>query len=240
MTSHKKLFLSALLTPAIFVGSAGTAVIASTNFDGRTLTTATLANDTATGLNWTVDGVADPGNMTVAREDNAAFPGLFNGNTLTQNSFAPAINVGNTNLGWRTSIALTVLPGSTVTLEDVTFIYSAINGAQSLQGAFNTRLSDFTITLFDPSATSVGSVFVDDTPGAPTAVSAVFSSPITLSAPGTYNLEILGDEAPETGNHIAIDNLSINGTVVVPEPSALVLSGLGLIAVFGRRRRPRS
>ncbi len=132
MTSHKKLFLSALLTPAIFVGSAGAAVIASTNFDGRTLTTATLANDTATGLNWTVDGVADPGNMTVAREDNAAFPGLFNGNTLTQNSFAPAINVGNTNLGWRTSIALTVLPGSTVTLEDVTFIYSAINGGQSL------------------------------------------------------------------------------------------------------------
>jgi hypothetical protein len=34
MTSHKKLFLSALLTPAIFVGSAGAAVIASTNFDG--------------------------------------------------------------------------------------------------------------------------------------------------------------------------------------------------------------
>lgn len=237
MIDHKMLLLAAAFAPALSLGTADAAIIAATNFDGRGLAMVTLANDTATGLNWTLNGVADPGNMTVVAEDNRVFPGLFNANALTQNSFAPAINVGNLNIGWRTSIALSVLPGNAVTLTDVSFLYSAINGSQNLQGAAVPRRSDFTITLFDPSAAPVGSVFIDDTLGAPTPVSAVFSSPISLSAPGSYTLEIFATEAPETGNHIGIDDLSINGTVLVPEPSALLLSGLGLIAALARRRR---
>lgn len=237
LTPQMKFALGLVALTAFAAGAANAAVIAATDFDGRGLATTTLANDTATNLNWVLNGVEDPGSMTAAAEDDRSFPGLFNGNTLTQNLFAPAINVGNLNIGWRTSVDLTVSAGSIVTLTEVTFLYAGISGGQALQGVL--RRSDFTIALFDPSANLVDSVFldnVDNVPNGLAAVSAVFPAPLALDAPGTYTLEILADEAPETGNHIGIDNLSINGDVI-PEPSAFLLSGLGLIALLARRRR---
>lgn len=238
MTPNQHFTLAALCAQLLSLGASHAAIIASTDFNGRGLTTTNISNDTATTLNWTLDGVADPGNMTAVEENGASFPGLFNGNTLTQNLFAPGINVGNNDTGWKTTVDLTVLPGNIVTLTDVTFLYAAINGSEGLQGAGVPRKSDFTITLFDPSAVFVDDVFIDDTLGDPTPVSAVFDSPIALTAPGTYTLEIHGREAPETGNHIGIDDLSINGTVApVPEPSSLALTAFGLLAAVGYRRR---
>lgn len=199
------------------IASADADVIAATNFDGRTLTEVNIANDTATGLNWTFDGVQDPGNMTVL---NAAGNGLalFNDNDLVQNLFAPAINTGNGNTFWTTTVNLTVSAGSSVTLTDVTFDYWFISAAQ-VQNV--NRRSDFTLTLIDPSGTIVASVDVADVlsgtaAGVPT-VNVPFDAPIALTAPGPYILEIKGGDflpADETGNHTAIDNLSINGTVV--------------------------
>jgi hypothetical protein len=60
-----------------------------------------------------------------------------------------------------------------------------------------------------------------------------------LSAPGTYTLRIKAGDflgADEAGNHTAIDNLSINGIVAVPEPSAALLGGFGFLALLRRRR----
>ena len=63
---------------------------------------------------------------------------------------------------------------------------------------------------------------------------------MALSDPGTYTLRIKGGDflgLDESGNHTAIDNLSINGTfTAVPEPSAALLGGLGLLALLRRRR----
>ena len=155
--------------------------------------------------------------------------------------FAPALNVGNSNTFWTTEISLTVLGGSEVTLTDVTFDYWAVSGS-AVQNV--SRASDFTITLFDPSMSAVtdGEVFIDNavngsnlTPNAGTPVSAVFSSPIELIEPGAYTLRITAAEAPETGNHIGIDNLSING--VIPEPSAFLLTTLGALGLVLRRHR---
>ncbi len=228
------LAIVAMVNLALTATSANAEVIATTNFDGHGYATVSIANDTATGLNWALNGIEDPGDMTSVMEDGSPLA-LFNGSATTQNMFAPALNVGNTDTGWRATIDLTASAGSTVTLTDVTFVYWAINGGQSPNVA---RRSDFTLTLYDPSAAPVGSVFIDDSNGDPTdEISAVFAAPITLSDPGTYTLEIFATEAPETGNHIGIDDLSINGTVVVPEPSSLVLVGLGVFGLIGLGRR---
>lgn len=242
MIQKNTILLSVLLSQALLVASADAVVLASTNFDSRTLTTTLVANDTATDLNWTLNGLENPGDMAAL---SAGVSGLaiFNNTATTQVLFAPLLNTGNGNTFWTTTIDLTVVAGSNVTLTDVAFDYWAINGG----GALNVgRRSDFTISLFNPSANLVDSVDIVDasggsdvSPNVPT-LTATFAAPISLSLPGTYTLQIKGGDYlvfNETGNHTAIDNLSINGTVTpVPEPSALFLTGLGLLALVRRRR----
>lgn len=241
-----KFLLTAAFTPLFLATHSGAAVIASTDFDARTLATTNVANDTATGpsLNWVTNGVNNPGSMVARAQNGPTGQALFDTTTLTQKMFAPALNTGNGNTFWTTNISLTVSAGSTVSLESVTFDYWAISGG----GAQNvTRASDFTATLFNPSAVSVGTASINDasngtTPGAGTPVTLTFSSPIGLLDPGTYTLQIKGGDyagTDETGNHTGIDNLSINGTVsAVPEPASLGLSALGLACLAFLRRRP--
>ncbi|MDB4404219.1 hypothetical protein N9154_02670 [Akkermansiaceae bacterium] len=215
MKNPKSFLLNAFIAQAALVPMAFADVIASTNFDGRTLTEVTTANDTASGLNWTVNGIADPGSMTSVNASGGGLV-LFNANELVQNMFAPGINTGNGNTFWTTSVALTVLPGRSVTLTDVTFDSWSVSGAQ-VQNV--NRRSDFTFTVLDPSGTEVASVDVVDSlsgkaEGVPTET-ATFASPVALTAPGTYTLGIKGGdflEFNETGNHTAIDNLVINGS----------------------------
>jgi hypothetical protein len=226
-------FISTITLGAI---SANAATIASTNFNGRTLATTTNTNDTATGLVWTTNGVTNPGTMVAVNTSGA---GLFNGNALTQNMFAPAINTANLTTFWTTNVSLTVSPGSVVTLTDVTFNAWSLGGGQTQNPD---KKLDFTISLINPSAVSVASVDIVDlvsgtTTGSPLAT-ATFTSPLLLSAPGTYTLRIKAGDflgTDEAGNHTAIDNLSING-IVVPEPSAALLGGFGFLALLRRRR----
>lgn len=222
------LLLVALVAPT----AAHAAVIASTDFDGRIATGATASN-----LMWTVNGIADPGNMT-----EVGAPSLFNNTTLTQNNFTPGINTGHGNTSWTTTIDLTVLEGNNVTLTEVTFDNWTVSADQNQNIE---RQNDFTVTLLDPSADAIETVTIIDSisgyvDGVPN-LSFAFTAPIALSAPGTYKIEIKGGDFlgnDETGNHTGIDNLIINGTVTpIPEPSALLLAGLGLLAAVVRRRR---
>ncbi len=217
--------------------SANAAIIASTNFDGRTLT---ASDTTATNLIWITNGVTNPGNM-VSLNSNAAGLALFNGNSLTQNMFAPALNTANENTFWTTNVSLIVSSGSTVTLTNVTFNAWSLGGGQVQNPD---RKLDFTVSLINPSATTIATVDITDLisgtgAGSPLAT-ATFSSAMALSDPGTYTLRIKGGDflgLDESGNHTAIDNLSINGTfTAVPEPSAALLGGLGLLALLRRRR----
>lgn len=238
MVHLKHLIMTAVVaqTALAFSAQAGV-VIASTDFDGRTLS----SPNTATGLNWTLNGVDDPGDMSAFNATPSA-QAIFDGNALMSNAFVPGLNTGNGNTFWTTAVSLTVSAGSVVTLEDVVFDYLAVNGGQSLNVS---RQSDFTLTVFDPGGSPVGSVDVVDVvsgsnavPQIPT-VTATFTTPIALSAPGTYTLQIKGGDYlgnNETGNHTGIDNLSIEGTVV-PEPTSLALAGVGLICMTVRRRR---
>ena len=197
------------------VGLANGETIASTTFDGQVIN-----GNTASDLGWTVNGVEDPGSISALIGDTATEQELFNSNLFNQSLFAPRLNTGNENTWWRTSVDLTATAASTVSLTDVTFDYWAINsgGAQNVA-----RLSDFRITLYNPSNEVVGTASVFDVSnsspaggnGISTAVSIPFSAPVALSTPGTYRLEIDGGDfggVDETGNHTGIDNLSINGT----------------------------
>ncbi|QTN33976.1 PEP-CTERM sorting domain-containing protein [Akkermansiaceae bacterium] len=240
ITTVRLFFIIAATSQALSIGSAGAAVIASTNFNGQTIVT-----NTASNLGWTLNGVNDPGSMSAFVAATATTQNLFNTNTFNQNQFAPALNVGNGNTFWRTSVNLTVTAGNVVSLTDVTFDHWAINGS----GVQNVnRRSDFTITLFDPSNTPVAGgtvsavdVFNGASPGVSTPVTLTFASAVALSATGTYRLQIDAGElggADETGNHAGIDNLSINGTVTpVPEPTSLAISVLGFLGLALRRKR---
>ena len=232
---QKTLLVSVIAVPSLLCGSASAAVLASTNFDGRT-----ASGNTASGLNWTTNGLNDPGDMSAFNATSSP-QAIFNGNALVQNMFVPGINTGNGNTFWTTSVGIIVSSGSIVTLEDVSFDNWAINGGQNQNV---NRQNDFTITLSDPSSAVVEAVTITDSlsgsgVGTPN-VTATFTSPISLGA-GTYTLEIKGGDFignDETGNHTGIDNLSINGTVAsVPEPSAVILSALGFLSLAARRRR---
>jgi hypothetical protein len=149
--NRTNLLLVSVVSAAAITGSAGAAVLASTDFDGRTLTTSDVSNDTATTLGWALNGLEDPGDMAAA-EFGVGGQSLFNGTTLTQNSFTPGINTGNGNTSWTTTVDLTVAAGFAVTLSDVTFDYLAVNGGEALNVP---RASDFRITLFDPSSVAL-------------------------------------------------------------------------------------
>lgn len=194
-------------------------LIASTNFDGRTLS----PSNTAGGLNWTTSGVEDPGIMAAFTWGGAAQP-LFDGNSLTQNMFAPALNVGNAlndeTRSWTTAVKLTVLPGFSVSVASVAFDYWAVSGGQAQQGVGVPRNSDFVATLFSPAMIELATVSQIDVvngngSGVGTPVLLTFPAPIALIDPGAYTLRIrAGDiDNNETGNHTAIDNLSVLGTV---------------------------
>jgi hypothetical protein len=240
----KALLAAATITSTGMTGFATADVIAFTDFDGRTAT-----DNTASNLTWTTNGVEDPGDMSAFLQTSETPQNLFDGTTLVQNNFAPGINTGNGNTFWSTDVALTVSDGFSVSVSDVTFSYAAVSGSQVLNVP---RESDFIVTLVDPFGTELESDITFGTSGTglspetPT-LTAIFVAPIELTEPGTYTIRISGGdlfilntENPigtknETGNHTAIDNLSINGTVI-PEPSSLALLAVGGLAMVRRRR----
>lgn len=189
-------------------------VLAFTDFDDRT-----ADGNTATDLVWTTDGLEDPGDLSAFQFEGGPV-NLFDNTPDNQDSFVPAINTGNGNTSWTTTIPLTPTPGSAVTVEEITFDYLSMSGA----GVINVRRrSDFTVTLLDPAGEEVVSASIAEVVSGfnvepvIAAVSLPLDPPVTLSDPGTYQLVLRGGDFlqdNETGNHTGIDNLSINGTLV--------------------------
>lgn len=239
-------FAKNLLWIAILAsGSASAASLASTNFNGRTV--GGTNNSTASNLNWTLNGLDDPGSMK-ALNAGGADQAIFDGTAFVQNIFAPGLNTGNGNTFWTTDISITVAAGFNVTLTDLTFNSISVNGGQ-VENV--NRRNDYTAFLFDPSSALLTEITVGDTaagngggggPAGQPLVTLDFDD--TVLGAGTHTLRIKGgDFVPpdETGNHTAIDNLSINGTAeiasVIPEPSTLLLSAFGSLVLALRRKR---
>ena len=236
MTS--RILLTTTLLTGATLGTASAVSLAFTSFDSRT-----ASGNTASDLNWILDGVSDPGVMS-ASEFEGGNINLFNSGAAVTDRFVPGINTGNGNTSWVTSVSLTARPDSIVTVEDITLDYVAINGGQAVNVS---RRSDFTATLLSPSGDPLATASLADAVSGTNAdpivapVALVLDSPVELSDPGAYSLvlrggDFLGDN--ETGNHTGIDNLSINGTVApIPEPSTAFLSALALLGLVSSRRR---
>lgn len=233
MFRHIPLGITAVVTIALFAASAQAAVLAMTDFDGRTAN-----GPTASDLNWTLNGLEDPGTIT---NDKA---NLFDTSTLVQNNFTPGVNVGNGNTTWIADVSITVAADYDVTIEDVTFNAVSVNSGNALNV---NRKNDYIVSLIAPDASTVETITVADvlsgtttTPAQPLVT--IDFVDVDLGA-GTYTLRIEAGDKPgvganETGNHTGIDNLSVNGTATpIPEPATLALIGLGSMLMFRRRRR---
>lgn len=233
MSNYKVLSACGLAVASLVASSSQAAVLAFTDFDSST-----ASGNTKSNLNWALNGLEDPGDMSAFVVGGGA-QNLFDGNAFVQENFTPGLNVGNTDSSWTTDIAITVASGFTVTLTDVTLNSVSVNGGQAENV---NRRNDYTVTIFNPSAVQVATVNVSDTIAGTTGggqplVTLDFAD-VVLTDPGTYTLQIRGGDfsgTGETGNHTGIDNLSINGTVV-PEPSSLALLALGGLAMIRRRR----
>lgn len=230
----KSTFSTLFLTSLGLIAPAGAAIIASTDFDGRILD----PSNTATNMNWSVNGVNDPGGIPAFLADGTTPLPLFDDNPLVQNIFAPALNTGNSNTFWNADVALTPSGAPIIEVGQVSFDYWAISGGQAQNVD---RLSDFIVSLLDPSSALLATASIEGVlngtnsfAGVGTPVTLTFESPVSLSEPGTYTLRIQGGNIFNnyTGNHTAIDNLSIN----VPEPSVALLGALGLMGLLRRRR----
>lgn len=236
MLNTRAHFQTILVTlPLIAAGPASAAILAFTDFDSST-----ASGNTKSNLNWVLSGLQDPGNMSAFQFEGSAV-NMFDANAFVQDIFIPGINTGNGNTSWTTNISLAVAPGFNVTLTDVTFNSVSVNGGQAENVD---RRNDYTVTIVDPTDTAVSTFTVPDTLAGTAAGQPLVNldfPDVVLDSPGAYTLIIRGGDytgTNETGNHTGIDNLSINGTVsAIPEPSAILLSALGLLGFLSARRR---
>jgi len=242
MLRKVSIIVMAVFVCSLAVTKAEAVSLASTDFNASTIGAAT---NIKTNLAWTLNGLNDPGDMA-AKNAGGAAQLVFDTTAFVQDIFIPGLNTGNGDTFWTTDIAITVAPGSNVTLTDVTF--NAVSVSASQVENVNRR-NDYTAFLINPSAVEIAQVTVADVlaginPGGGQPLVILNLADTVLSDPGTYILRIKGGDFTgfnETGNHTGLDNLSINGEVTaataVPEPASATLGLLALGGLMVRRRR---
>lgn len=233
--------LALILSSLIAVNSAGAAVLLGTNFDGRVLSSTTSTNNTAGSLNWTTNGIADPGDLTASEGvalangfDQFRANGLFDAGDNV-NRFAPNLNIHNEG-SWYVDVPIKVL-GSTVQIDNVSLDAFTLNNGGAVQGVG--RDLDISVSLTDASDTSLGVLSIDDVflqaaPAPPQPTPVLFETGGLMVPAGDYNMRLTFSADNLVGNNAGFDNLTVNGSVI-PEPSASLLLLLG--AALGLRRR---
>ena len=126
MTSYKALLV---LSSAVLTAGSQAAVIAATNFNGA----GGLATSTMTGLVWTT---TDPNGAQVTLGTTATTSASsFKTNGGNPNQFAPDENLHTGSTGfWTGTFTLTVAPGFSADLTDITFDFDSRNSSGNLQG----------------------------------------------------------------------------------------------------------
>lgn len=223
----------------VFGDAARGAVIASTDFDGRE-----VSGTTASNLNWAVNGVSNPGNLTVMDVTSGLSQplGLFN-TANAQNLLAVDRNIaiaGNGEGFWYVDITLDV-GAAPISLSSLSLDAYIFNN----DGVFQpkNRDLDMTVAVYDSSdnllaTNTVLDIFVDNNlaPTIPQPKTFDLSSAPLLAAGSGYYVRITAFSNGVNGNNAGFDNLVIRGTLV-PEPGAVaVWSLLGLCVLATRRR----
>jgi hypothetical protein len=214
-------------------------VIASTDFDGRTVN-----GDTASNLLWVTNGIDALGDLTANKygtSPNGPF-GLFDTND-TADLFAVNRNL-NDEGPWFFDVALNVLTGSSITLDTLSFDAMIFNNSgrnQNVQRflSMSAEVFDASGMLFNGTASSIFASNGALANGTNTEAVSFDLSNVLLNDGQDYTLRIraFGD-LPLMGNNAGIDNFSLTGTVAntpVSAPGVLGLMGLACLMMFRRR-----
>ncbi len=216
-------FIGMVLATSSITANAG--IIASTDFDD-----CTVSGCEAADLNWILDGLSNPGDLSVVGGYN-----LFT--TLSADGkFAVDQNLINDG-SWSVDIALNVLANNDIALSEITLDAFTTNN----RGGFQTAPRDFDINaeFFDFNGVSLFSVSLENVGGNHSGnaneVSLILDG-LGLFANNDYNLRLTVSADSGSGVNGAIDNLKIYGeTTQVPEPSTFAIFALGMIGLASRR-----
>jgi hypothetical protein len=231
-----KFLITMAATGLLAAGSSQAAVLLSSDFTG-VVASDTSAPYTATNITWTTSG------LTLASND-LTFTGYNNGTGngfITAGSAANNIQVNrNVETGGPWSTSFTVTPTATLDLTNFTLFYRAISGTGVNQSAVKNGIATMRVYLGTDNGGTLLGTFSDtfEDPGGGTAAGDTadidLSSLDALSIGQAYHFELTTSAHTSTlGNNWAIDDLTLNG---VPEPSAALLGGLGLLVLLRRRR----
>ncbi len=192
----------------LFLAPAMAESIASTDFTNRT-----VSGKTAGNLNWTTNGVADPGDLTWVAEAPQQSSGSSDALFDTGDSaghFAPDRNIDNEG-AWSVSIPL-VLTGPQLELSEVTLDWRHFNNSGNYQTA--DRSADWTATLTGSATGLIDSTTATGVSGLSGTCQLSFSSTLTLDDSETYTLKIhvVGTNYPSGGNNTALDAISIGSS----------------------------
>ena len=214
------------------------ATILGTGFDG------TATSTSMTGITWTQTGLAAAPSSTLGTS-NGLLTGSNTGSHLVGN-----LNIGDTGNPWSLTVDFTT-GGLGINLSDIDIEGTNFNSSGTWQQ--NLRSLGYTVDILDASDSVIGTL-TDATPefGSNTGNGTnsfdvggllrsyqdnyAFASAIALSANTDYKLRISVFEGTnQAGNFGGINSFSLNGSVI-PEPSAALLGGLGMLCLLRRRR----
>ncbi|MDP0489787.1 MAG: Ig-like domain-containing protein [Verrucomicrobiota bacterium JB023] len=202
---------SAAETAWTFPEVTGDEIIA-TVFAGRS-----ISGLTATIPDFTVNGVEDPGSLTVEPIEGSSVTvnALFD-TAAAQNHLAPQTNINSAH--WQFDLPL-VVGSEAVTLGDIELYVRSFSGSgvwKVTQQGNGLQDHYFTIELFDASLTSLGSQQIFATEGSQYDYDATFNfaKGIELSANQTYTLNVLVSgldpaEPANAGNYVGLDAIRV-------------------------------
>jgi hypothetical protein len=216
----------------IFTANANAGVIASTDFNGRTVT-----GDTASNLNWILDGLSSPGDLS-------ADYSLFN-TSNSANKFAVDRNLANEG-DWVVDIDLNVLGSNNISLSSLSLDAYIFNNNGRFQ--YVQRNLDIAVSLLDSSNTLLKTFsLLDDiyaNNGSFTNANGhnvnVNLEGYSLLANNDYILRLTAS-GEGYGNNAGVDNLVINGDLTsIPEPLSLAIFALGIMGLTVLRLKKQS
>ena len=212
-------------------------IILSTDFSGRSI----VGNTTTAGnINWTTNGILDPGDLTFSAPGLVGSPEtplrLFTTGS-SAGHFAPNVNVENEG-SWNVDIALNFAPNTaSLSLDTLEIDWQHFNNSGNFQ-SINRDLT-WTAMVTGSSSGQVAAPFVNFSSGTSSPAIVNFGGlSLVNSETWTLNIEVSDPDFPSPGNNVGFDAVTLNGVVSVPEPSsALGLVALLVLAASGRRRR---